>query len=223
VREVSDDLAGRIAEQAAVGGPYRGMEDLYCRTGTGLQALEALATAGAFDCFGLSRREALWAAGAVHQGGSDRLSGVVTGAEPPLLRDMSATETAAADLWASGVAPLGHPTKFLRTELAAAGVRTAAELLTCSVGKVRVAGLVTHRQRPMTAGGTTFLNLEDETGLVNVVVSRGCWQRYRSVARDMPVLMVSGRLERSENVANVIAERIEALDVPASVTSRDFR
>ena len=223
VREVSDDLAGRIAEQAAVSGPYRNMEDLHRRTGVGLQALEALAAAGAFDCFGLSRREALWAAGAVHQGGSDRLSGVVTGAEPPPLRDMSAAETAAADLWASGVAPCGHPTKFLRTELAAAGVRTAAELLTCPVGKVRVAGLVTHRQRPMTAGGTTFLNLEDETGLVNVVVSRGCWMRYRSMVRDLPALMVSGRLERNENVANVIAERFEALDVPASVTSRDFR
>ena len=223
VREVSDDLAGRIDEQVAADGPYRGLEDLHRRTGISLQALEALAVAGAFDCFGLSRREALWAAGAVHQGGSDRLSGVVTGAEPPPLRNMTATETAAADLWASGVAPRGHPTKFLRTELAAAGVRTAAELLTCPVGKVRVAGLVTHRQRPMTAGGTTFLNLEDETGLVNVVVSRGCWMRYRSVARDIPALVVSGRLERNENVANVIAERFEALNVPASVTSRDFR
>ncbi len=219
VREVGDELAERIA----VGGPYSSMEDLRRRSGLSPQALEALAVAGAFDCFGLPRREALWAAGAVHQGGSDRLAGVVTGAESPPLRRMSATETAAADLWATGVAPDGHPTRFLRTELAAAGVRTAAELLTCPPGKIRVAGLVTHRQRPMTAGGTTFLNLEDETGLVNVVVSRGCWQRYRSVARGMPALMVSGRLERHENAANVIAERIEALDVPASVASRDFR
>jgi len=58
---------------------------------------------------------------------------------------------------------------------------------------------------------------------VNVVVSRGCWQRYRSVARDKPALVVSGRLERNENVANVIAEKLEALEVPASVASRDFR
>jgi error-prone DNA polymerase len=217
------EVGGELAERIAVGGPYASMEDLQRRAELGLQALEALAAAGAFDCFGLSRREALWAAGAVHQGGSGRLPGVVTGAEPPLLRDMSAPETAAADLWATGVAPHGHPTRFLRTELAAAGVRTAAELLTCPPGKIRVAGLVTHRQRPMTAGGTTFLNLEDETGLVNVVVSRGCWQRYRSVARDMPALMVSGRLERHENVANVIAEKLEALEVPASVASRDFR
>ncbi|WP_419841417.1 error-prone DNA polymerase [Candidatus Poriferisodalis sp.] len=223
VREVSDDMARRIAEQAAAEGPYRSMEDLHRRTDVSLPALEALAAAGAFDCFGLSRREALWAAAAVHQAGPDRLSGIVTGAVSPPLRDMSAVETAAADLWASGVAPRGHPTKFLRTELAAAGVRTAGELGACPVGKVRVAGLVTHRQRPMTAGGTTFLNLEDETGLVNVVVSQGCWQRYRSVARGEPALVVSGRLERHEGVANVIAERLEALHVPASVASRDFR
>ena len=102
-------------------------------------------------------------------------------------------------------------------------MRTAAELLTCPPGKIRVAGLVTHRQRPMTAGGTTFLNLEDETGLVNVVVSKGCWMRYRSEVRDLPALVVSGRLEREEGVANVVAERIEGLNVAASVRSRDFR
>ncbi len=219
VRGIGDELA----EQIAVGGPYCDMEDLCRRTDVGLAALEALATAGAFDCFGLSRREALWAAGAVHQARADRLPGVVTGASPPALASMTGMEAAAADLWATGVSPDGHPTRFLREGLEAAGVRTAGELLRCPPGKIRVAGLVTHRQRPMTAGGTTFLNLEDETGLVNVVVSKGCWIRYRSVVRDVPALVVSGRLERHEGVANVIAERIEALDVAASVTSRDFR
>ena len=217
------EVGGELAERIAAGGPYSSMEDLQRRVGLGLRPLEALAAAGAFDCFGLSRREALWAAGAVHQGGPDRLAGIVTGASPPPLASMSGLETASADLWATGVSPDGHPTRFLREGLSAAGIRTAGELLTCPPGKIRVAGLVTHRQRPMTAGGTTFLNLEDETGLVNVVVSRGCWQRYRSVARDMPALVVSGRLERHENVANVIAERIEPLDVSASVASRDFR
>ena len=219
VRGVGDELAERIA----VGGPYRDMEDLCQKTDVGLRALEALATAGAFDCFGLSRREALWTAGAVHQARADRLPGVVTGASPPPLVSMSGIETAAADLWATGVSPNGHPTRFLRDGLSAAGIRTAAELLSCPAGKIRVAGLVTHRQRPMTAGGTTFLNLEDETGLVNVVVSKGCWMRYRSVVRDLPALVVSGRLERHEGVANVIAEKFEALDVAASVASRDFR
>ena len=67
------------------------------------------------------------------------------------------------------------------------------------------------------------LRTEDETGLINVVCSRGCWIRYRSIARGAPALLVRGRLEAAEGVYNVIAERIEALPVAASVPSRDFR
>ena len=82
---------------------------------------------------------------------------------------------------------------------------------------------VTHRQRPATAGGTTFLNIEDETGLINVVVSKGCWIRHRMVAGTAPALYVRGRLERSEGVVNVIAERIDPLSLQIQTKSRDFR
>jgi error-prone DNA polymerase len=84
--------------------------------------------------------------------------------------------------------------------------------------------VVTHRQRPATAAGVTFVNLEDETGLINVVVSRGCWQRYRHVAGSAPALLISGRLERSvDEVVNVVAEKIELLPVVASTPARNFR
>ena len=83
--------------------------------------------------------------------------------------------------------------------------------------------MVTHRQRPATAGGTTFLNLEDETGLINVIVSKGCWQRHLTVARGAPALLVRGRVENAENVVNVIAERMEPLPLGAPSRSRDFR
>jgi error-prone DNA polymerase len=84
--------------------------------------------------------------------------------------------------------------------------------------------VVTHRQRPATAGGTTFLNLEDETGLINVICSKGFWARYRSLARTAPALVVRGRLEKTpEGVVNVVAERLEPLPVPATTASRDFR
>jgi error-prone DNA polymerase len=86
-----------------------------------------------------------------------------------------------------------------------------------------VAGIVTHRQRPMTAQGTTFMNLEDETGLMNVVVSRGCWARYRRIARDVPALLIRGRLERTEGVINIVADELIPLQVPAHAASRDFR
>ena len=92
--------------------------------------------------------------------------------------------------------------------------------------RVKVAGVVTHRQRPSTAGGTVFINLEDETGLVNVVVSRGCWARFQKMATGATGLVVKGRLERAtdgEGVLNVVAERIEALGTEATVRSRDFR
>jgi DNA polymerase III alpha subunit len=64
--------------------------------------------------------------------------------------------------------------------------------------RVWVGGIVTHRQRPQTAGGTTFINLEDETGLVNVIVSKGAWARYRQVARGASALLIRGTLERTE-------------------------
>ena len=80
-----------------------------------------------------------------------------------------------------------------------------------------VGGVVTHRQRPATAGGTMFINLEDETGLINVVCSLGCWIHHRAVARGAPALLVRGRLERAEGVTNIVAERLDPLPVPAAV------
>ena len=188
-----------------------------------LPALEALAAAGAFDSLGLDRREALWTAGAVAQSGADRLPGAVTGTTVPQLRPMSAQEQSAADLWATGVSADGHPTRFHRAELAAAGVVAAADLLTHPVGRVKVAGTVSHRQRPATAGGTMFINLEDETGLINVIVSRGCQARYRKLALTARALVVRGRLERHEGAVNVIAEHLAPLSLSATLPSRDFR
>jgi error-prone DNA polymerase len=88
---------------------------------------------------------------------------------------------------------------------------------------VLVAGAVTHRQRPATAGGVTFLNLEDETGMVNVICSPGFWVRYRRVVRASPALLLRGRLQIAEGVSNVLAEHAAPLDLRASSASRDFR
>ena len=89
--------------------------------------------------------------------------------------------------------------------------------------RIELGGLVTHRQRPATASGVTFLSLEDECGLVNVVCSVGVWQRYRRVARSSPALIVRGTLERSpEGVVNVVADRLEPLPIMVVHTSRDF-
>jgi error-prone DNA polymerase len=219
VRGIGSDLA----EAMAAGRPYADMEDLVRRTGVTEAQLESLATAGAFGCFALERREALWSAGAVAQSRPGRLPGVVTGADAPALPGMEPREEAIADLWATGVSPDGHPTRFVREHLDRLGVCTATGLADAPEGKVMVAGVVTHRQRPATAGGTLFVNLEDETGLINVVVSKGCWARHRKVARSAPAMLIKGRLERAEGVINVVAERMEALPLDATTRSRDFR
>ncbi|MGH2684608.1 MAG: error-prone DNA polymerase, partial [Actinomycetota bacterium] len=220
VRSLGDDVAEQIAE----GRPYADMEDLVRRAGLTLPQVEALATAGAFGCFDLDRREALWAAGAVAQSKPDRLDGVVTGAHAPALPGMTEREESTADLWSTGISPDGHPTRFLRAELATLGAVRAIDLRGADAGsRVLVGGIVTHRQRPATASGTTFLNLEDETGLINVVCSVGCWARYRRVARSSPALLIRGRLEKSEGVINVVADKMEPLPVSGSLKSRDFR
>jgi error-prone DNA polymerase len=226
VRGVGTDLAERIVVERCDRGPYRDPEDLVRRVpDLTLAQLEALATAGVFDdCFAMSRREALWTVGAVAQSRPGRLPGVVTGDRPPRLPGMTPVEEAVADLWATGVSPDGHPTQFLRAELTRRGVVTSGGLPDCEPGsRVVVAGVVTHRQRPMTAQGTTFMNLEDETGLINVVVSKGCWARFRTLARTAPALVVRGRLERSEGVVNVVAEHLAPLPIAAWSASRDFR
>lgn len=90
--------------------------------------------------------------------------------------------------------------------------------------RIEVAGVVTHRQRPGTAGGVTFLNLEDETGLLNVIVTPGAWRHYRRVARTSRALVVRGILERGdEGVMSLQADRLEALDLSVPTKSRDFR
>jgi error-prone DNA polymerase len=220
VRGIGDELAERIAE----GRPYAGPEEVARRSGATLPQLEALATAGAFGCFGLDRRSALWGAGAVAQGGPDHLAGVVTGVEAPPLPGMEPREEGLADLWATGISPDGHPTRFVREELDRLGVLTAAALRDAPDGeRVLVGGVVTHRQRPATAVGITFLNLEDETGLVNVIVSKGCWTRYRRTAREAPALLVRGLLEKVEGVINVVADKLEPMPVATPQRSRDFR
>ncbi len=226
VRGVGKDLAERIERERVDHGPFERPEELVRRVPElTLANLETMATAGVFgECFGMDRRQALWAMGAVAQSRPGRLEGMVTGDRPPTLPGMSPMEEAVADLWSTGVSPDGHPTAFLREQLRELGVVTSAGLWEClPTSRVTVAGVVTHRQRPMTAQGVTFLNLEDETGLINVVVSKGCWARFRTVARSAPAMIVRGRLERSEGVINIVAEHLEVLPLAATTASRDFR
>ncbi|MCW2868587.1 MAG: error-prone polymerase, DnaE-like protein, partial [Marmoricola sp.] len=230
VRGIGPDVAHRIVaarEQA----PFTGVTDLSRRADLTTSQLEALATAGAFDAWGLSRREALWAAGSAE--GAEHLPGTTPAPAAPTLPGLSEPEITLADLWATGVSPERHPVEHLREELRRAGVRSIADLATTESGRrVLVGGLVTHRQRPGTAMGVTFLNLEDETGMLNVVCSIGVMKVHRQAARNRVAVVVRGRLERNEGVVNLVADRVEGIDVvvpgagavlQARAASRDFR
>ena len=246
VRHVGQVLAERIHTERSAHGQYVDIGDLVRRTDASTQALEALATAGALSGFGHDRRRALWAVGALAHDRPGRLAGIVTGAVAPSLPGMDAVETMAADLWATGVTPNGYPTELLRARLDELGVVTGAMLAQRPHGsRVRVAGIVTHRQRPATAGGVTFINLEDETGLINIICSKGLWARYRKVAQGAAALLIRGRLERTETITetvamasgdgvgprgsgtcviNIVADRIDALAMAVRPgPSRDFR
>jgi error-prone DNA polymerase len=217
-------VADRIEARRVDGGPYRDMADLARRAGLSTAHLEALATADAFARFGLSRREALWAAGAAAQERSDRLPGTTAGIEAPMLPGMDAVERMVADVWATGLAPDAHPAQFARSFLDQIGAVPVARLHTMEHGRrVFVGGIVTHRQRPATARGVTFVNLEDETGMLNVTCSPGLWQRHRRVARMSSALVVRGILERVEGVVNLRADHLAPLTLPVRPGSRDFR
>ena len=225
VRGLSSALLDRIDDERAEQ-PFTGLEDFTRRTGAPTDALENLATAGAFECFGKSRRSALWAAGALRDARADKLPGMVTGADAPTLPGMNEVEEVAADLWSTGLSAARHPTEFVREQLTARGV-VAAEALRELPDRtiVDVAGVVTHRQQPSTAKGVVFLNLEDETGLVNVICTPDVWKRFRKVARTAPALEIHGVLERYQGVINVLARRIVALPLRLDelLKSRDFR
>ena len=132
---------------------------------------------------------------------ADKLPGLVTGVTAPPLPGMTEVEETAADLWATGLTPGRHPTEFVRERLTDRGVVTVEALRELPHRTVvEVAGIVTHRQQPDTAKGVVFVNLEDETGLLNVICTADVWRRFRKVARMSPALIVRGMLERYQGV-----------------------
>ncbi|GAC1380921.1 MAG: error-prone DNA polymerase [Marmoricola sp.] len=224
--EVAERIVAARAEE-----PFRDLIDLMRRTRLTQPQVEALATAGAFACFGLDRRQALWQAGFVEEEG--HLIGSTPQVDAPPLPGMDALELTIADLWATRISPDDHPMSHLRELLTAQGIRAVTNLGDVEDGRrIHVAGLITHRQRPGTAGGVTFLNVEDETGMLNVICSEGLWKRYRNVARTSQGMLIRGTIQREDGATNLVADRLARLDqalpdtagaLKARHQSRDFR
>lgn len=211
--------------------PFADAADMARRARLRRGQLEALAAAGALRALGMGRREGIWAAQALAdktvQGKGwyqPALPGTESIGTAPALDEMTEQEAAIADISSTGVSAGSYPTQFLRGELAGRGVLKISDLGEAPVGKrVRVAGVVTHRQRPWTATGVTFISLEDETGILNVVCSTGLWDRCRQVARSSQGLVVRGMVERGDDAMNFVADALEPLALPVQAKSRDFR
>jgi error-prone DNA polymerase len=223
VKGIGTAIAEKIVAERE-SGEFLSMNDLVRRVGLTTKQLEALAASGAFDSLGLTRREALWNAGNAAHDREEYLPNSMVVVQPPLFSLATDVDDLMADLWATGISPDSHPVAHLRGALTHRGVLSAADLIVTESGRrIEIGGVVTHRQRPATASGITFMNIEDETGLINVICSVGVWGRYRRVARDSTSLIVRGIVERSEDgVINVLADRFEPLSGLPRTHSRDF-
>ena len=226
VRTIGRDLAERIVNERTTHGMFTSMADLSRRIGLSAAQMEALATSGALDCLGHRRREALWGAGAAATARPGQLELMVFDeTAPPQLTEMDGIEEIIADVWATGVSTAVYPTAVIRDRLDAMGIIPTNRLRTMEHRtRVLIGGIVTHRQRPSTARGVTFLNIEDEHGMVNVICNETVWGKYRKAARTSGGLVIRGMLERSEDdVISVVAERIGRLNLGLKVKSRDFQ
>ncbi|OGN83963.1 MAG: hypothetical protein A2X23_07630 [Chloroflexi bacterium GWC2_73_18] len=211
-------------------GPYRSLADVVARTGLPEETIERLIRAGALDSLERPRRELLWqlreVAGATH----GRVDGRPTGSGRASKRaagrplDLGLPPTEAPDLPApSELERLGDSYAVLaldarrqvvdlfRPALRRLGAVTVAALADHPRGTVAIGGLVVTRQHPMTAKGTVFLALEDETGMANVTLWPDAWAGLRGVVRRHALLYVEGQLQREAGVVNLVARRIEPL------------
>jgi error-prone DNA polymerase len=205
-------------------GGYSDIPSLWMRSGAPASVLERLADADAFRSVGLDRRAALWAVKGL-DGGILQRSGRATSSSNPLMSStsgdlfeqervqlpaMTLGEHVVHDYATLALSLKAHPIAFFRDALARQRVITSAEHYDERYAgrHVRVAGLVLVRQQPGTAKGVIFITLEDETGIINVVVWPKVFARNRRTVMTAQFLEVRGRLEREGLVIHVMADRL---------------
>jgi error-prone DNA polymerase len=214
----------RLAE-AARQAAFRDLPDVARRSRLRQDKLEALAESGAFECFGLDRREALWQIQGLAN--EPRPALPLAGRDPlPCFPSLSGLETILWDYQASGHSSRAHLLKPLRPTLEAQGLPTARQLNRMPNGRrVRYAGMVICRQRPGTAGGVTFMTLEDETGFVNLVIWKQTFERYSLLAKTLSCMGVTGNLQVAEGVTHLVVQKIWKPELEKGslhLKSRDF-
>ncbi len=219
----------RLIEQAREDGPFRTLADFTQRTGVSRAVLTKLAEGDAFGSLGFSRRQSLWQALSQEKRPRDQplFAGMTDDEETPIkLPAASLRDEVQIDYLTSGLSLKAHPLGFHRSQLDRMGVVAASRLGELRDGRfVRVAGLVLVRQRPGTAKGITFVTLEDETGVINLIIHQETWNKFYKVARTAPAMLASGRLQNQQGIIHVLVSKLESL--PGKVgqmrsVSRDF-
>ena len=226
VKGIGEAEGEALDAERARGGPFRSLADLVARTELSEEVVERLIRAGAMDTLGQPRREALWQLREVAGAARGRRDGRSVGSRAARGRplDLRLPPTPAPDLPPpTELERLGDAYAILsldarhqvvelfRPALRRLGALTLAELESRPPGRVAIGGLVVTRQHPMTARGTVFLALEDETGMVNVTLWPRTWGRLRSVVRRHALLYVEGELQSESRVINLVAHRIRPL------------
>jgi error-prone DNA polymerase len=211
-----EHIAAVLVAERERSGPYRDIADLRARAGLSPAHIERLASADAFTSLGLSRRQALWdarsliaapdlplfRAAAVREEGAERAA--------VHLPAMPLSEEVVVDYQTTRLSLKAHPLAFLRADLAERGFVRAAELRERKFrSMVKVAGVVLIRQRPGSAKGVTFITLEDETGVINLVVWPDLKEKQRKVVMGARLMEVRGRVEYDDEVIHVIAQHME--------------
>jgi error-prone DNA polymerase len=228
IKGLAEEEAQGLVDERRRGGPYRDLADLASRSGASADGLKRLAWAGACEPLGLAartapRRDELWRLGVAR--GSERMRGRAHAQlalplplpAPPELRPLDSWERIVADYSATGISLGEHPVEVLRPEIDRRLTLTAELATTPDGATVDVVGLVVARQRPATAKGVVFMLLEDEGGVVNVIVPPPVYERCRLAVRTAAFALIEGRLERREGVTNVLASTVERLSAPTGV------
>jgi error-prone DNA polymerase len=211
-------------EEARKQGEFSALDDFVRRTGLDAKSLSSLAEAGAFESFGMPRRQALWQVRGLLR---ERESSLELAAHGKRARFAGLTpiEQIAWDYRTSSHSPRAHPLSLLRRELLRQRLPEARALSGMRNGtQVRFAGLVICRQRPGTASGVTFMTLEDETGFANIVFWKRVFDDHAVLARTASFLGVTGKLQKQDGVVHIVAESawLPQLATPTEIASRDF-
>jgi error-prone DNA polymerase len=217
--------AQQIVERRVQHGPFHSIDDFHAATELPVSAVAKLSEADAFASLPRSRRIALWETLALPEERSPLAMPPAQSATPALPL-MTVGQEIHADYGTTGLSLKGHPVQLIRTELSRRKVIPAAEVWNRPHGRwVSVAGVVIIRQRPGTAKGIVFETLEDETGIVNLIIRPDVYDRCRNAARNASVLQADGYVERQGQVQHVMAVRLHDLTElvsNCSLRSRDF-